>query len=652
MISPLAANGSGMTLFKTTLNGELSMKRKTGTPLLLYCLCLLWLLPLQAMAKDSAIIVFDGSGSMWGLVDGKPKIEVARDVMGTLVQDWNEDINLGLMVYGHREKGSCDDIEMVVPVGAPDGTKVMQAIKQITPKGKTPISAALKQAAENLRYTEDPATVILISDGEESCNADPCAVAKELEGKGIHFTAHVIGFDIKGNQQAQEQLKCVAESTGGKFFEAQNTEGLKEALAETAKAVAEPPPPPPKPAPAPEKKKSAAETGLKVATVLTAGGEPLTDKLAYSVEKPEKNIEGKREQVSYSYDAQPVFKLPAGKYVVVVKYGDAGAEAEVEVRDGEAVSQTLVLNAGYLKMAALPKAGTKPLDDKLAYAVYTQERDLEGKRKQMSYSYDAQPLFRLPEGKYFVTVQHGDAETGGDVEVKAGQQTEQQLVLNVGYLSLSALPKEGAAPLADKLSYAVYTQEQDLEGKRKQVSYSYDAQPLFRLPAGKYFITVQHGEAETGGDFEVTAGERKEGKLVLNVGYLQVSTIPKEGAAALDDKLSYAVYTQEQDLEGKRKQLSYSYDAQPLFRLPQGHYFLTVKYGEQQASQEVEVTAGQRSTAVLNLAAPTPAPTETPAPAPAPATEPAAAAPAVAPTTEPAPAAPAAPATAPPAAQP
>ena len=193
-------------------------------------------------AKDSAIIIFDGSGSMWGQIDGKHKIEIAREVMGTLVEDWNEDIALGLMAYGHREKGNCADIEVLQPVGTPDSKKILNIINKLSPKGKTPISQSLKQAAETLRYAEDPATVILISDGEETCNADPCVVSKELEAKGINFTAHVIGFDVKNNQKAREQLQCIAENTGGQFYEAEDTSGLSEALVKVQKEVEDPRP--------------------------------------------------------------------------------------------------------------------------------------------------------------------------------------------------------------------------------------------------------------------------------------------------------------------------------------------------------------------------------------------------------------------------
>ena len=68
-------------------------------------------------AADRAIIVLDASGSMWGQIDGKPKVDIARETLRTVLQSVPADMELGLMAYGHREKGSCEDIELVVPPG-------------------------------------------------------------------------------------------------------------------------------------------------------------------------------------------------------------------------------------------------------------------------------------------------------------------------------------------------------------------------------------------------------------------------------------------------------------------------------------------------------------------------------------------------------
>ncbi len=69
-----------------------------------------------ASAADQAMIVFDASGSMWGRVDGKAKITIAKDALKQVVGQWNPKAQLGLMAYGHRTKGDCSDIEVLVPL--------------------------------------------------------------------------------------------------------------------------------------------------------------------------------------------------------------------------------------------------------------------------------------------------------------------------------------------------------------------------------------------------------------------------------------------------------------------------------------------------------------------------------------------------------
>jgi Ca-activated chloride channel family protein len=155
--------------------------------------------------NEKSILVLDVSGSMWGVIDGKSKIEIAREVVSDLLKTWPSNKDLGLVAYGHREKGDCADIETVIPVGKLEQQSFDQKVRSLVPKGKTPMVASIRQAAEALKYSEDAATVILVSDGEETCEADPCAIAKELEAKGVNFTAHVIGFDLKNAGKVAEQ---------------------------------------------------------------------------------------------------------------------------------------------------------------------------------------------------------------------------------------------------------------------------------------------------------------------------------------------------------------------------------------------------------------------------------------------------------------
>ncbi|WP_162891740.1 vWA domain-containing protein [Profundibacter amoris] len=192
---------------------------------------LLCLLPIFAQAQENprAILVLDASGSMWGQIDGKAKITIAQDVIGKLLATLPEDQELGLTVYGHRRKGDCSDIETVIQPGTGTRDAIAAAVNAIKPKGKTPLSAAVIQAAEALKYTEEKATVILVSDGRETCELNPCEVGRKLEEAGIDFTAHVIGFDIS-NPQDKAELQCLAEETGGTFRTASNAAELADAL--------------------------------------------------------------------------------------------------------------------------------------------------------------------------------------------------------------------------------------------------------------------------------------------------------------------------------------------------------------------------------------------------------------------------------------
>lgn len=194
---------------------------------------LLGLMPMAQTAANEAnaqsILVLDASGSMWGQIDGRSKIEIAREAVDGMLDGWQGG-DLGLMAYGHRRKGDCHDIEMLVPVGAVDASYLRTQIGALQPKGMTPISAAVRTAAEQLRFTEQKATVILVSDGEETCDADPCAIADELEQLGVDFTAHVIGFDIQEGSVAQSQLECLASHTGGHYIAARDARALNEAL--------------------------------------------------------------------------------------------------------------------------------------------------------------------------------------------------------------------------------------------------------------------------------------------------------------------------------------------------------------------------------------------------------------------------------------
>ena len=197
----------------------------------------------SALAAENVMLVLDASGSMWGQIDGRTKIEIAREASGKVVSGWDQANQVGLIAYGHRRKGDCSDIETLIPLGPMNGDAFMATVNALNPKGMTPLSQAVIDAAAALKSSEAKATVILVSDGEETCNLDPCKVGTELEKTGVDFTAHVIGFDVQ-NPEHQAQLRCLAENTGGRYFNARDARELTAAVQGAVSSSTQLPPPP------------------------------------------------------------------------------------------------------------------------------------------------------------------------------------------------------------------------------------------------------------------------------------------------------------------------------------------------------------------------------------------------------------------------
>ncbi|MBT8082394.1 MAG: VWA domain-containing protein [Gammaproteobacteria bacterium] len=186
--------------------------------------------PDSAVAEEQPndlILILDASNSMWGQIDGENKIVIARRAVGGLVDGLPEDSRAGLVAYGHRREGDCEDIEVVQDVDALRKEALKATINGIMPKGKTPITASL-ETAFGIIDGQQPTSVILISDGLETCSRDPCDAVRTARQSGLPFVLHVVGFDVAGEDTTQ--LECAAQEGGGLFLSVENAEQLSEAL--------------------------------------------------------------------------------------------------------------------------------------------------------------------------------------------------------------------------------------------------------------------------------------------------------------------------------------------------------------------------------------------------------------------------------------
>jgi Ca-activated chloride channel family protein len=224
----------------------------------------------HVLAAERTMIVLDASGSMWGQIEGEAKIGIARRVLADVLGTLPGELELGLMAYGHRQKGQCSDIETLVAPAQGTTGAISEAANGLSPLGKTPLTASVRRAADELKFEEDKATVVLITDGVETCEADPCALGRELERLGVDFTAHVVGFGLSADEG--RQVACLAEETGGLYLPADDADALTDALTTPFTEIAEAAEPEPEPEPVerPEGALDAPET-VEIGRTFTIG---------------------------------------------------------------------------------------------------------------------------------------------------------------------------------------------------------------------------------------------------------------------------------------------------------------------------------------------------------------------------------------------
>jgi von Willebrand factor type A domain len=196
----------------------------------------------------NVMFIFDSSGSMKKkLQDGSSRSDTAKRALVTALAGMPQTTRLGLLMYGHRRAKDCRDIETISQIGTADSISIASQIMASVPKGETPIAEALQRAAENFAPLAGQSnSIVLVTDGIEECGGDPCSAARAIRDQGLGLKAHVVGFTL--NVQQRQTVQCIADETGGKYFDAQGATGLADALAEVKKVVAEAPPEPAKPA--------------------------------------------------------------------------------------------------------------------------------------------------------------------------------------------------------------------------------------------------------------------------------------------------------------------------------------------------------------------------------------------------------------------
>ncbi len=183
----------------------------------------------EIKVRTRILFLFDASNSMYAKLDNDNRINSAKKVLTRIIDSlsYQQSVELALRVFGHRSPTSmhdCQDTKLEVPFEKGNHVKITDFIRTIRPKGTTPIAFSLLQSAEDFPVEAGVRNIIvLITDGLEECNGDPCTVSEALQRKGIILKPFIIG--IGGNEKFKQAFDCV-----GRYYDANTEESLQNVL--------------------------------------------------------------------------------------------------------------------------------------------------------------------------------------------------------------------------------------------------------------------------------------------------------------------------------------------------------------------------------------------------------------------------------------
>ncbi len=442
---------------------------------------------LQAAATDNLVLILDASGSMWGRVNNETKIEAARRVVKDLTGKLPADAKLGLVAYGHRQKGDCNDIEELVAPGDASPGVVSERVDKLNPLGMTPITKAFQQAAASAKRLGKPATIVLVTDGLETCSGDPCAAVREAKAGGMDFVLHVVGFDVA--RENVSSLECSAQAGGGLYIPAENADDLSAALEQTMTAEA-----------------PVGDATLSVKSVVDG---KLHDALV-EVTKDGKPIVGGRTYAAPTTNPRRLV-VPAGTYDVRVRpMAVRGAEIRFDglvVESGKLTEKVADFTTGEV---AIKVTRNGELSDATVNVMPAGGGQSIGGGRTYRSANSNPKVVRVPPGFYDVQVNvievaNRSQQRFEGLEVKPGEKTERTFAIESGTLKVGATLN---GELIDGTLALKGPDGEPAQGGRLYPRPDTNPRPVVLLP-GKYTVTVRpilKGYESKTIEVEVTAG--------------------------------------------------------------------------------------------------------------------------------------------------
>lgn len=187
-------------------------------------------------SSSKVLIIHDWSNSMWGtFADGSRKYQAGIAALTNALDAGFGGRDVGYRAYGHRQPGDCRDSELVSDFDALVTVRptIIDTLGQVRPTGKTPITYSLQEGLKDFKGASGD--ILLISDGIETCDANPCDLMREWAASNVSIRVHVVGVGL--NDLERTAMACIAEESGGTYLDADSSDGFDEALNQVSESI-------------------------------------------------------------------------------------------------------------------------------------------------------------------------------------------------------------------------------------------------------------------------------------------------------------------------------------------------------------------------------------------------------------------------------
>ena len=554
--------------------------------------------PAHAQQAPRLMVVFDGSGSMWGRLSASPrsKLVAMRQELTRALREKRPNVAVGLTTFGARSGASC--ASAATPLAAKPGQidQLEQLLTSFNPQGRGPVVLGLKTAFDALG-TAAPARLLLIHDSLDNCGQDVCAFARELGAKQPGVAVDVLSLGLKPKDRSA--MACLTKATGGRLVNAATMDaaiaGIDTIVASLANVRPRAAPNAARrPAAATPAKPAPQATGLTLTARLAGTKTVIPHGISWQI-KSRSKLSPPVDRTAHQ--ATLDIALPPATYEVILNTELQRLRRQIDVKPGVRQAVAFEVSGGLVEVVApaAPSLATVASDDGTVSVVRTVASGDKPAGAVWTGPASAARALLLDDGAYRISVGNGLGQLSRTIDVTAGSSQKIGFVTAPAQLTIApaGLSPAQAADADIRIARKLVGQPD----RRPIIARSAAPRAMFTLPAGPYYVTLRAHGAQTTSLVILAAGEAVTHTPRLAQMALRVTSHIAGGAKIDGTDLRYRVWRADALLEP----IAVSRDAQPVFHLAPGKYRIESRIGHQNAVMIREFVVGNAAAGSLEL---------------------------------------------------